>query len=424
MHDGHRSRRTKPAVAALSERAVFDVDDGRVVIDGHDVARGHPHARDRSGGRDRRAASDGPPDARRAAAALRRARRRGDGRTRHRHGRVPAGRREDLSGCVARGARAPPRRGSGAHVRKGRALRKWPPRSPNATAATRRARRRRSPSRPTPSSSIRPAFRSRSRGTGVDGSQTSRVDDRNAESGTRNAKSRMRERRLASRIRIPRPVSPYPDSPPPTPGRVPSGACRGWRSCRTPLSSSLSWYSIAERLADVVDAILIGRRIVAARGFVADRVGVLPVRVDVAAGQGGAGLGVLLPGLAQRRASGACGRAVTIHVQAGGRARHASPRPRAAASVRARGPGRGANAAGARRRPGRPLGRHRIGRARDGSSGRRASAPASPRDPCRRAVGVPPCRAAAFAWRRADRLSFARSCARLWSGWFGWPPAA
>jgi hypothetical protein len=49
----------------------------------------------------------------------------------------------------------------------------------------------------------------------------------------------------------------------------------------------------AQRLADLVDAILIRRRVVAARRFVADGVGVLPVRVDVAGRQGWAGLGVL-----------------------------------------------------------------------------------------------------------------------------------
>ena len=41
----------------------------------------------------------------------------------------------------------------------------------------------------------------------------------------------------------------------------------------------------AERLADVVDAILVGRRVVAAGRFVADGVGVFPARVDVAAGE-------------------------------------------------------------------------------------------------------------------------------------------
>ena len=84
-------------------------------------------------------------------------------------------------------------------------------------------------------------------------------------------------------------------------------------------SSSLSWYVDAERRADVVDDVLVRRRVVAAGGLVADRVGVFPVRVHVAAGHRGAGLGVLLLGLAERRAAAARGRAVAIHVEARGR---------------------------------------------------------------------------------------------------------
>src|SRR5690349_7490751 len=49
----------------------------------------------------------------------------------------------------------------------------------------------------------------------------------------------------------------------------------------------------AERLADVIHAILIRRRVVSARGFVTDCVGVVPLRVNVTRGQGGTGLGVL-----------------------------------------------------------------------------------------------------------------------------------
>src|SRR4030095_15058131 len=48
----------------------------------------------------------------------------------------------------------------------------------------------------------------------------------------------------------------------------------------------------AHRLADVVDAILIGRRIVTAGCFVADRVGVLPARVNVARAERQAVVGV------------------------------------------------------------------------------------------------------------------------------------
>jgi hypothetical protein len=43
----------------------------------------------------------------------------------------------------------------------------------------------------------------------------------------------------------------------------------------------------AERLANVIDAVLTGGRIVSAGGLVAYRVGVLPFRVDVAACQRG-----------------------------------------------------------------------------------------------------------------------------------------
>src|SRR5689334_14856022 len=50
----------------------------------------------------------------------------------------------------------------------------------------------------------------------------------------------------------------------------------------------------AEGVADFVDAILVRRRVVAARGFVAARVGLFPVRVHVAAGQSRARLGVRL----------------------------------------------------------------------------------------------------------------------------------
>src|SRR5215204_4376849 len=78
----------------------------------------------------------------------------------------------------------------------------------------------------------------------------------------------------------------------------------------------------AEGAADVVDAILIGRRVVAARGFVADRVGVFPVRVHVAAGHRGARLGVIALGLAQRRTATPGRRAVAIEVQARGRTLH------------------------------------------------------------------------------------------------------
>ena len=61
--------------------------------------------------------------ARRASARTGRRRRHRDGRARYRHGGVSGRRREDLSRCVARRARAPPRQRSGAHRR---ARQRWP----------------------------------------------------------------------------------------------------------------------------------------------------------------------------------------------------------------------------------------------------------------------------------------------------------
>src|SRR5687768_10941073 len=60
----------------------------------------------------------------------------------------------------------------------------------------------------------------------------------------------------------------------------------------------------AERLADVVDAILVGGGVVAARRFIPHRVGFLPVGVDVAAGDCRAGLGVLVDGVLHVPAAG------------------------------------------------------------------------------------------------------------------------
>ena len=48
LHDGV-DLADEAAVAALAERAAFDVGDGQVGIDGHDVAARDPHARDRRG---------------------------------------------------------------------------------------------------------------------------------------------------------------------------------------------------------------------------------------------------------------------------------------------------------------------------------------------------------------------------------------
>ena len=61
----------------------------------------------------------------------------------------------------------------------------------------------------------------------------------------------------------------------------------------------------AERTADVVDAILPGRGVVAPGGFVADGVGILPLGVDVPRGQSRARLGVLTKLLRKIVVSGA-----------------------------------------------------------------------------------------------------------------------
>src|SRR5205085_4733287 len=64
----------------------------------------------------------------------------------------------------------------------------------------------------------------------------------------------------------------------------------------------------AERLADLVDDVLVGRRIVAARGLVAAAVSRLPVGIDVARGDGRAGLVRFADVLQQLLAPGAGGR--------------------------------------------------------------------------------------------------------------------
>ena len=57
----------------------------------------------------------------------------------------------------------------------------------------------------------------------------------------------------------------------------------------------------AERAADVVDDVLIGRRVVAARGFVADRFGGFPIGVDITGGERRAAAGVLRQPPSSRR---------------------------------------------------------------------------------------------------------------------------
>ena len=71
----------------------------------------------------------------------------------------------------------------------------------------------------------------------------------------------------------------------------------------------------AERLADVVDDVLVRRRVVAARCLVAGEVGVLDVGVDIAAGDGRRHGGVVGPMLGDFVATGPdCG-AAPVHVE-------------------------------------------------------------------------------------------------------------
>src|SRR5262245_4299403 len=53
----------------------------------------------------------------------------------------------------------------------------------------------------------------------------------------------------------------------------------------------------AERLADIVDAILVWRRVVASGRLVSHRISIFPVGVDITAGHDRAGLGVIRLGL-------------------------------------------------------------------------------------------------------------------------------
>src|SRR5947208_8443447 len=149
-----------------------------------------------------------------------------------------------------------------------------------------------------------------------------------------------------------------------------------------------------ERLPDVVHAILIGRRVVAARRFVADGVRVLPVGVHVAPRHRRTGLGVFLARVAQLGASRARGGAVLIEIETRRRTRDAlldfaQLLPFAFESRRS------PRAARAGRRTGRSFGGKRIGRPLNGPSrgGRLCQlalqpGPACP-GPCRRACPGP-----------------------------------
>src|SRR5688572_22538024 len=78
----------------------------------------------------------------------------------------------------------------------------------------------------------------------------------------------------------------------------------------------------AERLADVVDAVLVGGRIVAPRGFVAHRVGFLPVGIDVAAGDRRTRFVVIVDRVLEVLPARAGGRRAAIEIQAGRRSRN------------------------------------------------------------------------------------------------------
>ena len=105
----------EPNIAALAARADFDVCDGRVRVDGQDIATAI-----RTPEMDRAASIVARQPRVREVLILRRqralgARRRcGHGGAGYRHGRLPAGAREDLPGCLTRGTRPPPRHRSGA----------------------------------------------------------------------------------------------------------------------------------------------------------------------------------------------------------------------------------------------------------------------------------------------------------------------
>src|SRR5687767_12207250 len=77
----------------------------------------------------------------------------------------------------------------------------------------------------------------------------------------------------------------------------------------------------AERHADIVHVVLIGRWVVAPGRFVASAVGRLPVGVHVAAGERRAGLGVLLVALLQLLTARSRRRRGPIEVERGGRRR-------------------------------------------------------------------------------------------------------
>ena len=206
-----------------------------------------------------------------------------DGRARHRDGRVPGRGREDLPRRVAGGARAPARDRSRRTPRAAarRPSRTWRPRSPSATASI-------APARPRRWSQAGDAVVIDTTGLSI-GDAVERVLEVVERAGV-GVRSQDCQRVTEIENYTLSPVylcsclqfRSCPCSRPRTRGRAPSASDRAPRSCPTPSAPRCPRYCDAERLADVVHAILIGRRVVAARRFVAHRVRVFPARVDVA----------------------------------------------------------------------------------------------------------------------------------------------
>ena len=144
---------------------------------------------------------------------------------------------------------------------------------------------------------------------------------------------------------------------PPKPDRVPSGACRARQPCRR-LQLLVVLVFDAQRLADVVDDVLIRRRVVAARRFVAAEVRVLESASTSPPVMAGA-CRVLLQALGDLGASGSRGRSVAVHVERRGVSARSSSSVRRARSSRGafRGRARPLRALAARGPPASPFAR-------------------------------------------------------------------
>ena len=132
------ARRRRRGVGAGRAGATSSRRTAAITIDGHDVTR-----EIRTPEIDKAAASVARlPHVREVlvapAARPRRRRRRGDGRPRHRHRGVSRRRPEVLYRCLRRGARAPPRVGSGAYRRAGQPRASCRATSSRATSRIRR----------------------------------------------------------------------------------------------------------------------------------------------------------------------------------------------------------------------------------------------------------------------------------------------